>query len=48
MNGGVAPITLTADLKRGGYSYHVGPVVPTVAASLQPVSTTPAAPVATN
>ncbi|THD75299.1 MAG: lytic transglycosylase domain-containing protein [Phenylobacterium sp.] len=39
MNGGVAPITLSADLRRGGYSYHVGPAMPAVETNLQPVAT---------
>ena len=37
-SGGTAPITLSADLKRGGYGYHVGPEVPSVTAKLQPVA----------
>ncbi|HEV2531156.1 lytic transglycosylase domain-containing protein [Phenylobacterium sp.] len=35
MNGGTVPITLSGDLKRGGYGYRVGPAV---TANLQPVS----------
>ena len=46
LNGGVAPLTLAADLKRGAYGYHVTPYVPSAAspaaASLYPV-TAPAA-----
>jgi soluble lytic murein transglycosylase len=38
MNGGVAPITLSGDLKRGGYGYRIGPAVPSETANLQPVA----------
>jgi soluble lytic murein transglycosylase len=44
LNGGSAPITLMSDLRRGGYNYRYLSPAPTVAASLQPVSTATAPP----
>jgi soluble lytic murein transglycosylase len=47
LNGGSAPITLTTDLRRGGYTYRLANPAPTLAASLQPAST-PALPAPAN